>query len=59
MPDTDDWLADDAIRDVPMTGTMVPRGSPICTVFARGTSAGACHDALRERVDAIVRLSRP
>jgi predicted ATP-grasp superfamily ATP-dependent carboligase len=59
MPDTDDWLADDGIRDVPMTRTMVPRGNPVCTVFARGTSADACHEALRERADAIVRMSRP
>jgi uncharacterized protein len=59
MPDTDDWLADDAIRDVPTTRSLVARGSPVCTVFARGASAGACHDALRERADAIVRMSRP
>ena len=57
MPDTDPWLADDMIRDVPMSGTLVPRGAPICTVFATGETAGACYGALAERARAIVQAS--
>jgi len=58
MPNTDDWLADDAVRDIPATGSLVARGAPICTVLASGASASACYDALTERADAIVRMTR-
>lgn len=57
VPDTDGWLADDSIRDVPFTRSIVPRGAPICTVFARAPSAGACYEALATRASAIVRAS--
>lgn len=58
MPDTDAWLADDCIGDVPASGSPVPRGAPICTVFANGASASACYDALTARASAIVRVTR-
>jgi predicted ATP-grasp superfamily ATP-dependent carboligase len=58
MPNTDDWLADVAIRDVPATGSPVPRGAPICTVLASGPSAGACYDALTQRAAAIAEMIR-
>ena len=53
-PDTDEWLADQMISDVPLSGSPVPRGAPICTVFATGETAAVCHDALKERARAIV-----
>jgi predicted ATP-grasp superfamily ATP-dependent carboligase len=59
MPNTDDWLADDAIRDVPSSGSLVPRGAPICTLLARGASANACYEALAEHADRIVRMTIP
>ena len=58
MPNTDAWLADDEIRDVPPTGSPVPRGAPICTVLARNASADDCYEALTQRAAAIVRLIR-
>ena len=58
MPNTDAWLADDAIGDVPPSGSPVPRGAPICTVFANGASASACYDALTARASAVVRMTR-
>lgn len=57
MPDTDPWLADDMIRDIPMSGTLIPRGAPLCTVFAAGETAGACYGALVERARAVVQAS--
>ena len=57
VPDTDTWLADDSIRDVPMSGSLVPAGAPICTVFAAAPSAVACYEALVFRAQAILRMS--
>ena len=57
VPDTDGWLADDSIRDVPFSGSFVPQGAPICTVFASAHSAGACYESLTARASAIVRMS--
>ena len=57
IPDTDAWLADDLIRDVPTSGTPMPRGAPICTVFATGETAAACYHALTERARVIVEAS--
>ena len=54
MPNTDEWLADGSVRDVPVTGSPVPRGAPICTVLASGASADACYEALTQRAAAIV-----
>ncbi len=55
MPNTDAWLVDGNIRDVPATGSVVPRGAPICTVLASGASAEGCYGALREGAASIVR----
>ena len=57
LPDTDPWLADEMIRDVPCPGTLVPRGAPICTVFATGETADACYAALTRRARAVVQAS--
>jgi predicted ATP-grasp superfamily ATP-dependent carboligase len=53
--DTRAWLpGDDAgnaagIRDIPRPGDCIHTGRPICTVFATGRDARACHAALVER----------
>ena len=61
--DTTVWLGEPDIRDVPHPGEIIPKGRPICTIFARAADAGACQAALvgrakelyarmeRERVD--------
>jgi predicted ATP-grasp superfamily ATP-dependent carboligase len=58
-PDTDAWLLDADIGDVPRTGSALPRGEPICTVFAHGSDAAQCHAALLERAARIVRAAMP
>jgi predicted ATP-grasp superfamily ATP-dependent carboligase len=47
--DTRAWLDDGSIRDVPHPGERIPRGSPVCTIFARGANDVACHAALVQR----------
>ncbi|HEX6964764.1 MAG TPA: ATP-grasp domain-containing protein [Gemmatimonadaceae bacterium] len=47
--DTRHWLEDDDVRDVPHAGERIARGRPVCTIFARGPSAEACHAALVRR----------
>ncbi len=54
MPDTDPWLADGMTADVPMSGSRVPHGAPICTIFAAATTSAACYEALTDRARAIV-----
>jgi len=49
LGDTRAWLGDASLRDVPHPGERVPRGSPVCTIFARGANETACHAALVRR----------
>ena len=49
MGDTRHWLDDDHLRDIPQPGERIPRGRPICTVFASGRDANTCYDALVKR----------
>lgn len=51
LGDTDRWLADDDVRDIPAPGERIARGSPICTIFASGRTSALCYAAL-------VRLAR-
>ena len=51
LGDTERWLADDCVRDIPPPGERIARGSPICTIFASGRTSALCHAAL-------VRLAR-
>lgn len=46
VADPQRWLRDPDVRDVPHSGERIPRGQPICTVFARARDAQRCHDAL-------------
>lgn len=50
--DTRPWLDDASVRDVPRPGERIARGAPVCTVFAEGSDADACHAALVARADA-------
>jgi len=53
------WLAgDDAgtaatLRDIPHQGERIPAGRPVCTVFAAGRDAAACHAALVQRAELV------
>jgi uncharacterized protein len=49
LGDTDRWLSDDDVRDIPAPGERVARGSPICTIFASGRTSALCHAALVRR----------
>ncbi|HEU4564491.1 MAG TPA: ATP-grasp domain-containing protein [Gemmatimonadaceae bacterium] len=49
LGDTRGWLEDDDIRDVPHPRERIARGHPICTIFARGRDAAACHASLVRR----------
>jgi predicted ATP-grasp superfamily ATP-dependent carboligase len=49
------WLRDPSIADVPHPGEHVPRGRPICTVFASAKGPDACLRALAARAAAIYR----
>jgi len=52
-------FGDPAIADVPHPGERIPRGRPICTVFASGRNAGACLRALGSKAGAIYRAAEP
>ncbi len=57
--DTRAWLPGDAIgaaasiRDIPHPGERIPAGRPVCTVFAAGPDAAACHAALVRRAERV------
>jgi predicted ATP-grasp superfamily ATP-dependent carboligase len=59
LRETRGWLRDPAIADVPHPGERIPRGRPICTVFASGRNAGACLRALGSKAGAIYRAAEP
>lgn len=54
--ETASWRALGA-RDVPRPGTPIRRGSPLCTVLARGADARACRRALARRARRFQRLA--
>ena len=47
--ETQRWLADPSVRDIPREGECIAGGQPICTVFAAGVDDGDCHERLVER----------
>lgn len=51
--DTERWLADADVRDVPHEGERIAAGRPVCTVFAEGRDAAACRDALARRAERV------
>ena len=51
--DTRSWLDDPTVRDIPRPGEHIAAGRPVCTVFARGTSAASCRHALVARADRV------
>jgi len=57
--DTTAWLADDTVRDIPMPGTRIARGRPICTVFAEARDPATCHARLVQRAARIYAALAP
>ncbi len=51
--DTRVWLADSSVRDIPRPGARIAAGRPVCTVFAAGRDAVACHAALVRRAERV------
>ena len=49
--DTRPWLVDETVRDVPRPRERIAAGRPVCTVFATGRDAAACHAALVRRAE--------
>ncbi|HET7551308.1 MAG TPA: ATP-grasp domain-containing protein, partial [Gemmatimonadaceae bacterium] len=46
MPDTRPWLTDPDVRDIPHPGETIPRGHPVCTIFATARDDSACYEML-------------
>ena len=57
--DTRGWLARDDVRDVPAPGQRIRRGHPVCSLFARGGDAAACHAALAAAAAALEEETLP
>jgi predicted ATP-grasp superfamily ATP-dependent carboligase len=53
LGDTRAWIGDRTVRDVPRPGERIPRGRPVCTVFAEGRDAAECRAALERRASAV------
>lgn len=51
--DTQGWLTDPNVRDVPRAGEHIAAGQPICTVFAVAPDDASCHDGLVDRAERI------
>jgi len=47
--DTDAWLHDPAVRDVPRSGESFRSGQPVCSVVATAADSQACYRALADR----------
>lgn len=47
--DTDSWLADATVRDVPRSGEYFRSGQPVCTVLAAADDGSGCYRALVDR----------
>jgi predicted ATP-grasp superfamily ATP-dependent carboligase len=57
LGDTRAWLEHGSFADVPHPGEMIRRGHPICTVFASGRDAAACHRLLVRRAAGVYRAA--
>jgi len=51
--DTDAWLTDDTVHDVPHAAERIAAGRPVCTVYAGGADAAACYAALVARAERV------
>src|SRR5713101_2912762 len=52
------WWSDDRVRDVPHPGERIAKGGPICTVFADGSGAAGCREALLAQAAVVYAAAR-
>ncbi len=55
VSDSRAWLLRDDVRDVPFPGVRIPRGHPVCTVFAGGADSVTCYARLVAAASALER----
>jgi predicted ATP-grasp superfamily ATP-dependent carboligase len=55
LGNTESWVGQAWLADVPHSGEKIRRGSPICTVFAEGQSSATCQRRLMQRAADIYR----
>ncbi len=51
------WQSGRDLADLPHEGERIPRGRPICTVFAEAATADNCHELLLRKAAAIYRVT--
>jgi predicted ATP-grasp superfamily ATP-dependent carboligase len=51
--DTQPWLSDASVRDVPRPGERIASGRPVCTVFSTAPDAAGCYAALVSRAERV------
>lgn len=57
LRDTRGWIDHGSFADIPHPGERIRRGHPICTVFARGSSAESCRAMLMRRAASVYRVA--
>jgi predicted ATP-grasp superfamily ATP-dependent carboligase len=55
--DTTSWLADSSVRDIPVPGSRIAAGRPICTVFAEARTVAECEAALKQRSSTTIKVA--
>ena len=56
LGNTQGWVGQASLADVPQAGEKIRRGQPICTVFAEAQSGQACHRLLLQRATGVYRI---
>jgi predicted ATP-grasp superfamily ATP-dependent carboligase len=54
--DTQAWLDDATVRDVPHPGEHIRAGHPVCTVFADGADSASCYASCVRRAERVHEL---
>lgn len=57
LGETRPWMNDPSLADIPHPGERIAQGHPICTVFAKGSSAASCHRLLVRRAAGVYRVA--
>ncbi len=58
VPDTDGWLAERDVADIPASGSRVPAGAPLCSAFGTAPTAATCLERLEARATRLVAACR-
>jgi predicted ATP-grasp superfamily ATP-dependent carboligase len=56
LGNTQSWVGQASLADVPHPGEKIRRGHPICTVFAEAQGGEACQRLLLQRAAGIYRI---